>query len=405
MTSSVSLPAPQRAHVIGSDAEALEAAAAARTRLAAGASARDAERRLPFPELSELRRAGLLAVTVPHAHGGAEVRFSTLAEVLRLLAAGDPNVAQIPHSHFVYLEGLRLRGTEEQQRLLFGEVIAGAQIANAQSERGTKTVRDIQTRLVKRPGGALVLTGEKHYATGSLFADWLAVLALDGRDRLQVAYVPSDAPGVEIVDDWDGMGQRTTGSGTVRLRDVAVDPRLVLAQHVTLQGPQLYGARAQLLHAAIDAGIAAGALAEAVDVVQRLSRPWFEAGVDRAADDPLVVHRFGELTCALRAAEALVARAAEEIDDLAGTTLTAESAAGASLAVATAKIAADRAAIEITNALFEVAGTRSSLDELNLHRHWRNARTHTLHDPVRWKVQHLGRHTLNGLLPEQHSAL
>lgn len=392
------------AHVIASDAEAIDVTAELASRLAGGAASRDAERRLPFDELAEIRRAGLLGITVPRAFGGAEVSAATLAEVVRLLGAADPNIAQIPQSHFVYLEGLRLNGTAAQQELLFSEVLRGAQIANAQTERGTKTIRDLQTRVVRRPGGGFALDGTKYYATGSLFADWLAVQALDEDGLLQVAYVRADAPGVEIVDDWNGMGQRTTASGTVRFDRVPVDEGLLVAQHQTYDRPQVYGARAQLLHAAIDAGIAAGALAEAAAFVREKSRPWFEAGVDQAADDPLTIQRFGELTVTLRAAEALLGAAARAVDE-AGDPPTEASAADASLAVATAKVATDRAANEISSALFEVAGTRASLDELNLHRHWRNARTHTLHDPVRWKVQHLGRHTLNGTPPPRHGVL
>lgn len=392
------------ARVIGSEAEAIAVAREHSDALAEGAAARDAERRLPFAEVAALREAGLLAITIPREHGGADVSAEALAEVVRLLAAGDSNVAQIPQSHFVYLEGLKLQGTPEQQALLFREVLRGAQIANAQTERGTKTIRDLQTRVVRRPGGGFAVTGTKFYATGSLFADWLAVQALDDEGRLHVAYVRADAPGVEIVDDWDGMGQRTTASGTVRFDAVAVDAGLLVPQYRTYDGPQLYGARAQLLHTAIDVGIAGGVLAEAAAFVRESSRPWFEAGVDRAADDPLTIQRFGELTVTLRAAESLLATAARAIDE-AAPQLTDENSAAASLAVATAKVAADRAANEITSALFEVAGTRAALDGLNLHRHWRNARTHTLHDPVRWKVQHLGRHTLNGTPPPRHGVL
>lgn len=392
------------AHVIASAEEAIAVAADLSAVLAEGAAERDAERRLPFDEVAALRRAGLLAITVPREHAGADVSAEALAEVVRLLAAADPNVAQIPQSHFVYLEGLKLNGTAEQQALLFGEVLGGAQIANAQTERGTKTIRDLQTRVVRRPGGGFAVTGTKFYATGSLFADWLAVQALDDEGRVHVAYVRAGAPGVEIDDDWDGMGQRTTASGTVRFDAVPVDAALLVPQHRTYDGPQLYGARAQLLHTAIDAGIAGGALAEAAAFVRDKSRPWFEAEVDRAADDPLTIQRFGELTVTLRASEALLVAAARAID-VAAPQPTDENTAAASLAVAAAKVAADRAANEITSALFEVAGTRAALDGLNLHRHWRNARTHTLHDPVRWKVQHLGRHTLNGTPPPRHGVL
>ncbi|MCU8590527.1 SfnB family sulfur acquisition oxidoreductase [Streptomyces sp. A13(2022)] len=392
------------AHVIADDAEALAVATALADEFRPGASARDAERRLPRAELDRLSASGLLAVTVPADHGGADVRATTLAEVFRLLASADGSLAQIPQSHFAYVNVIRRQGTEEQRTFFFAELLAGRRFGNAQSEAGTKHVQDIRTRLTRRPDGSYALDGVKHYSTGALFADWIPVLARTEDDNLHVAYVPRDAPGVTVTDDWDGLGQRTTASGTVRLADVAVPADRVLPHHLTFQGPQLHGAVAQLLHAAIDAGIAAGALAEAAEFVRTKSRPWFESGAETAIEDPLLVQHFGELALAVRASEALLSEAARTVDAaLAG--LTDDSAAEASIAVAAAKVQAARTAVEVGSALFEVSGTRAALDSLNLHRHWRDARTHTLHDPTRWKVQHIGRHVLTGTRPPRHGLL
>ncbi|MFE7781245.1 SfnB family sulfur acquisition oxidoreductase [Streptomyces nigrescens] len=395
---------PATAHVISDDAEALAVAAQLAEEFRAGAAERDAARRLPHAELARLSASGLLGITVPRSHGGAQVRTETLAEVVRLLAAGDASLSQIPQSHFVYIEVLRRQGTAEQQAFFFGEVLAGRRLGNAQSEAGTQHVQDIRTRLVPAADGSYVLSGMKHYATGALFADWIPVLARGRDEELHVAYVPREAPGVRIVDDWDGMGQRTTASGTVHLEEVPVPADRVVPHHLTFRGPQLHGAVAQLLHAAIDTGIASGALAEAAGFVRTKSRPWCESGLDSAAEDPLLIQRFGELAVRVRAAEALVATAARTVDT-AARALTDDSAAGASIAVAAAKVVAAEAAVETGSALFEVAGTRAALDGLNLHRHWRDARTHTLHDPVRWKVQHIGRYVLNGTRPPRHGLL
>ncbi|MBZ6132074.1 SfnB family sulfur acquisition oxidoreductase [Streptomyces olivaceus] len=392
------------AHVIADDAEALAVATALADEFRPGASARDAERRLPRAELDRLSASGLLAVTVPADHGGADVRATTLAEVFRLLASADGSLAQIPQSHFAYVNVIRRQGTEEQRTFFFAELLAGRRFGNAQSEAGTKHVQDIRTRLTRRLDGSYALDGVKHYSTGALFADWIPVLARTEDDNLHVAYVPRDAPGVTVTDDWDGLGQRTTASGTVRLADVAVPADRVLPHHLTFQGPQLHGAVAQLLHAAIDAGIAAGALAEAAEFVRTKSRPWFESGVETAVEDPLLVQRFGELALAVRASEALLSEAARTVD-AASAGLTDDSAAEASIAVAAAKVQAARTAVEVGSALFEVSGTRAALDSLNLHRHWRDARTHTLHDPTCWKVQHIGRHVLTGTRPPRHGLL
>jgi SfnB family sulfur acquisition oxidoreductase len=406
------------AHRIGSDEEALARAGAVLEQIAAGASERDRERRLPVAAIELLSAEGLLAITVPEQFGGAGVSAETLARVVSLLASADPNVAQIPQSHFVYLELVRQLGTPAQQQLLFGEVLAGRRLANAQSEAGSKTVADIRTSLRPALDGAganggsgaradagFILDGEKFYCTGSLLAHWLTVLAKDQHGRTQVAIVSPHAEGVSIVDDWTGMGQRTTASGTVKLDRVSVDAEMVIPHHRMFERPQVYGARAQLLHTAIDVGIAEGSLRDAVEFVRTASRPWFEAEVERASDDPLLIQRVGELAIGVRAAQALLAEAGRTIDAVQRQGVDEVGSARASIVVAAAKAFADRVCVDTASALFELAGTRAAANDLNLHRHWRNARTHTLHDPVRWKLQHIGRYTLNGTLPPQHGQL
>ncbi|WP_418057983.1 SfnB family sulfur acquisition oxidoreductase [Pimelobacter simplex] len=380
-------------------------------RFARGAAVRDRERILPVAEVEELSASGLLAITVPVAHGGAGLGAEVLAEVVRLIATGDPNLAQIPHSHFVYVAALVEQGSPALQEHLLGEVLAGKRFGNAQSEIRSRHVRDHATTLRPDPErrGDWLLEGDKGYATGALFAHWIPVLAhLDDDGPLHVAWVERDAAGVAVVDDWDGLGQRVTASGTVRLRRVRVAGDRVMPYHLTFERPQVYGAFAQLLHAAIDAGIARAAVREAGTFVTTKSRPYPDAmahyGTERAADDPLVVQAFGEVELQVRAAEALVAEAGRAVDR-ARARLTAQSAAEASLAVAAARASTTAAAVDAGSRLFEVAGTRSAIASLDLDRHWRNARTHTLHDPAAWKVHHLGRHAIDGTLPPNHGQI
>ncbi|MFD6269916.1 acyl-CoA dehydrogenase family protein [Nocardia asteroides] len=416
-------------------AQALALAAELAAGFAAGAAERDHTRRLPHEELDQLSASGLLAITVPAAFGGGDLPPSVVAEVVRILATADPNIAQIPHSHFVYLNLVRLAGSPAQQGEIFGRVLAGARIANAQSERGGATVAEIGT--VLRPEGErFVVEGTKYYCTGSLFADLLAVLTrLDDPKDVSglapgeyVAFVPASADGVRIVDDWDALGQRTTGSGTVEFDAVPVEIDQLVARAAAVHAPTGYGAYAQLLHAAIDAGIARGALEAAAEFVRTRSRPWFEAEVTRAADDPLLVQRFGELGVAVGAAEAALVVAGAAVDAAvrvsdavvradapargggegsapAETDGRDHDAARASIAVATAKILADRAANEVSAAIFEVGGTRSAAAAHRLDHFWRNARTHTLHDPVRWKYQHIGRAILHDRPPPLHGVI
>jgi alkylation response protein AidB-like acyl-CoA dehydrogenase len=190
----------------------------------------------------------------------------------------------------------------------------------------------------------------------------------------------------------------------VRLRDVAVTGDWITPYSVTFDGPTTYGAFGQLLHAAIDAGIARRALDEACEFVRTKTRPYPDAGVERAVDDPLIVHALGEMELAVRGAEALLAAAGHAVD-AANADLTEATAAEASLAVAAARAATADVAVRVAGRRFEVGGTRSALAGTGLDRHWRNARTHTLHDPAAWKVQHLGRWAASGTLPPRHGQL
>ena len=392
--------------------EAVAAAEALAAEFAVGAADRDRNRKLPFHEMDRLSASGLLAITVPTEHGGADLPPSTVTDVIRILATGDPNIAQIPHSHFVYVNLLRLGGSPEQKSHYSQRLLRGARIANAQAERNGPTAADVATTLTPADGHFRV-DGTKYYCTGSAFADILTVLTKlndpDGVSGLTegqyVAFLPADTAGVQILDDWDALGQRTTASGTIVFDGVTVASRELIARAAAVNAPTGYGAFAQLMHAAIDLGIARGALEAAAQFAREKTRPWFEAGVDRAIDDQLLIQRFGELAVTVRAAEMAFAVAGEALDAALGAEPNAERAAEASLAVATAKILADDAGNEVSSALFEVCGTRSTATELNLGHFWRNARTHTVHDPIRWKYQHIGRALLHGTPPPLHPAI
>jgi alkylation response protein AidB-like acyl-CoA dehydrogenase len=198
------------------------------------------------------------------------------------------------------------------------------------------------------------------------------------------------------------MGQRTTASGTVRLQQVAVDPQLVMPLPAP-EKPTLRGAVSQLIQAAIDAGIAQGALDDALTFVHSSSRPWVDAGVSRNADDPYIIADVGRLSTELTAANALLARAARVLDSIDQQSLTAENCAQASIAVAEAKVLTTEVALHASEKLLEWGGSRATLLRHGFDRHWRNARTHTLHDPVRWKTHAIGNYYLNAVLPARHA--
>ena len=197
------------------------------------------------------------------------------------------------------------------------------------------------------------------------------------------------------------MGQRVTGSGTVRFSQVVVPDEYVVPVYPLFERIEVFGAFGNVMHAAIDAGIADAALRDAKRLIKELARPWWEAGVINASEEAGVIDRFGELAAEVRAATALLGEAAQCIDD-AYAHLTLPRSDEASAAVAAARAVADRAALKVSSEMFELIGSRAAADDLNLHRHWRNARTHTLHDPRRWKVHHLGNYELNDVPPPRN---
>ncbi len=395
-------PLPPRVpHPIANDAEAVEAAERLAEVFKVGASERDRGRRLPWDEIEQYTASGLGGITVPRDHGGADVSYATLARVFEILCAADPALGQIPQNHFGVLALLRDYGTPEQKARIYRDVLNGYRIGNAGPERGTKAVNVGTTRLTQTAHG-LRLTGKRFYSTGSIFAHWIPTRALDDQDRPVQVWAAHDAPGVTVIDDWSSFGQRTTASGTVEFANVPVDPGLVFPVWSFADRPGLSGPISQLIQAAIDSGIAVAAIGDAVAFVRDHARPWMDSGLQSATDDPTILHEIGALYTDLHAAQELLYAAGAALDAIAADPVTDATSAAASAAVAEAKILTTEIALEATEKLFDLAGSSATRAKHNLDRHWRNARVHTLHDPVRWKYHLLGNYELNGVFPARH---
>ena len=250
---------------------------------------------------------------MPKAYGGAGVSHVTLTEVVKIVAAADPSLGQLPQNHFGLVDVIALTGTDAQKRHLFSEVLSGKRFGNGFSEKGTKHVLDLKTR-VRRDGDDYVVDGTKFYSTGALFAHYVPVLGLDDTGHAWLAYIRQPAPGLTVIDDWSGFGQRTTASGTVVLDNVRVPASHVLPAQRVSDLPTLNGPLSQIIQAAIDAGIAKAALDDTLAFVRSRTRPWVDSGVERAADDPLTIREVGHLHIQLHAAEALLERAARTLD-------------------------------------------------------------------------------------------
>ncbi|TCB80064.1 SfnB family sulfur acquisition oxidoreductase [Acinetobacter sp. ANC 3781] len=389
-------------HVIENDLEAIHAAYHVADFALEGRNDRDQQRFLPFAEIDLFSQKGLGGIRIPKQFGGAFVSNKTLAHVFRILNKADSSVGQIPQNQIALLNMIQIMGTEQQKQFIYQEILQGKRLANGGPERHTKDSKTLNTLLTLEDGHYFV-DGEKFYSTGSSFAHWLAIKAIHPEGHVVLTIVNRDAAGVEVVDNWNGFGQRTTSSGTVKLDHVEVDPLLIFDERKLSAQPSYRGAYSQLMQVAIDVGIAEAAFADTLTAVQK-ARPIVDAQVEKASFEHYTLQEVGKSNVLLDAAILLLDEAAEYLDELDQLdSVTDEQAAKASILVAEAKIYANDAALHISEKLLELGGSRSSLSQHNLDQHWRNARVHTLHDPVRWKLHALGNYYLNHQLPARHA--
>lgn len=401
MTEAVTFDLDPQARVLKSEKEAIAVAKDLAAQFAKGAAERDRERRLPVAEIDAFSKSGLWAITVPKEYGGLGASFATVAEVIKIISAADPNLGQLPQNHLAALDVIRFAGTEEQKKLWFGRVLRGFRLGNAFSEANSKHVGAFETRLT-RQGSGYVVNGEKFYATGALFAHFIHIGAVGEDGKVYLAIVPRNSEGLTIIDSWQAFGQRTTASGNVKIENVKVGPEGVIAAQKGVELPSSNGSVSQIIQAAVDAGIAKGAIDDAVNFIRNKSRPWIDSGLDKASEELFTIGQIGDLFIRLHAAEYLLRKAGLAIDRIIANPVD-EDVSRVSVEVAYAKVLTTEAAIAAANKLHELAGTRSVLSQHNLDRHWRNARTHTLHDPVRWKLFHVGNYALNGVTPPRHA--
>ncbi|AWT25409.1 Dibenzothiophene desulfurization enzyme C [Corynebacterium provencense] len=355
-----------------------------------------------------LKTSGLLAATVPRRLGGPGAPPSRIAEALRVLASADGSLAQIPQSHFTFSRWLFDGEHPESEQYWADRLISGTLVANAQAERDPVTVGD-------------TVDGVKVFCTGSPYAD---VLAVTGRPAAETApadgqtvavFVEADAPGVTVHHDWDALGQRYTGSGTVSFHRVPVPSgrAYTFGRALALPG---YGAFAQLLHAAIDVGVAGAALDAALALVTDSrtgpgARPVHRqpgalqspsAGQEDADPDDLTAHLAGELVARRFAAEAVVEKAGRSLDALwAADDPSPDLRTRVALQTAAAKVTTGELTVDLASRVYELTGTRGAAvhGDNGLDRYWRDLRTHTLHERRRDKLAVLGREALTGRSP------
>ena len=366
-------------------------------RIGKQAADREQDRRLPYEEVRALRDAGFGAIRLPAEHGGLGASIPQLFLLLIELAAAESNLSQALRVHFSFTEGILAEPDSDRRRRWLSRISGGALLGAATSERGNQ--RATFSTTVRAADGKLLLNGTKYYSTGTLYADYISTFAVNDNGEPVRLVVAADAPGVAQEDDWSGFGQRLTASGTTRFDDVEVDPSDVRPAPSAEDATTWHGFL-QLVQLAALAGIAHRASSDTAEFVRRRQRTFNHGNADLVRNDPLVQQVVGRVDSAAHAAQALVLSAAAALETAAAHPQDRELAAAADIAVYRAQVTVIDLVLGATTALFDVGGASIVDEELRLDRHWRNARTLAVHNPVIYKQRLIGEYVLNGNLPE-----
>ncbi|MDT9673315.1 acyl-CoA dehydrogenase family protein [Pseudomonas sp. JV414] len=388
---------------IGADYEAL----AARfrpifQRIAAGAVEREQTRSLPYEPIQWLKEAGFGAVRVPVEYGGGGASLPQLFELLIELAEADSNVPQALRGHFAFAED-RLNSPPGPGRdLWFKRFVEGDIAGNAWTEIGAVTIGDVITK-VSPHGDRWRLNGEKFYSTGSIFSDWIDVYAQrsdTGGDV--IAAVRTRQPGIVQSDDWDGFGQRTTGSGSSRFIEAEVDAENIIDFATRFKYQTAFY---QLVLLATLAGIGRAALRDVAHQVRERKRIYSHGNAQRVSEDSQVQQVVGEVAAWVYAAEASALKAAQPAQRAYLARFSGDEAleraanVAAEIESAKAQVVVSELIQRATTALFNALGASDVREGKSLDRHWRNARTVSSHNPVIYKARIVGDWAINGTEP------
>jgi alkylation response protein AidB-like acyl-CoA dehydrogenase len=370
--------------------------------IALGASDRDRDRILPFEVVELIRRSRLGALRIPVAEGGAGSTARELFEVVIRLGDADPNVAHIVRNHFSVTERILRSERTPRNRQWLKAVVDGAIIGLASTELEVKRAgggQVVNTKLIP-DGNGYRLNGRKYYSTGSLYADLIFVRVLAPDDTTAFVLIPTKREGINLVDDWDGFGQRLTGTGTTTFTNVRVEREEVIFDTDSDKDNLPYNIVPQLFLTAINAGIIRSVLRDATALVLTRPRTFYHAVAEQAAEDPILQQTVGLIAANAFAAEAIVLAAADGLDHLSTAEDQGEESEttglSVSLSAAKAKLIIDDLALRSATLLFEVGGASTTKKSSNFDRHWRNARTLSSHNPNHFKARAIGDYEING---------
>jgi alkylation response protein AidB-like acyl-CoA dehydrogenase len=362
---------------------------------------RERAREFPHDQVRWLKDAGFGALRIPKEDGGfgASLRqtFARLAD----LGTADPNVAHIFRNHLAFVEDRLNAPRSATNDTWIKRFLSGAFVGGGWTEANNVTLANIVSTVTRRDDH-WVVTGAKYYATGSLYADWLDVLGRDDDGDLRTALVRADDPGVELVDDWQGFGQRTTASGSARYDQVRADDGDVFpaADRFGYQA-QFY----QLAMLSVLAGITRAALRDGTALLKARGRNYPQGLAAVPSDDAQLLQVIGQVSADGFAADAALDRSSRTLDDIAAARIDGRAALieqlviDAEVAVSQAQLVIIAAALRATTEIFDALGASGVSESHALDRHWRNARTLASHNPRVYKARILGDWLVNAKTP------
>ncbi|RQS62609.1 acyl-CoA dehydrogenase [Burkholderia sp. Bp8963] len=365
------------------------------------AAQREARRELPFEGFQLFRRSALGILRIPAAQGGLGGTLVDLFDVIATLAAADSNLAHALRIHYDQTEVLRLSPRSPFNDLQIERARTGAIFGGASTERGTSRPGE-NTTVLRKDGAHYRVSGRKYYSTGTAFADYARINVQDEAGAFISAIIPVEREGLQVVDDWDGMGQRMTASGSLLLDHVQVFADEIAHRDGTTLVGRHTGALRQLHLVAVGAGIVRNVVADARHYVLRHARAALHSPAPSAREDLLVQQVVGDLSAHSHAIDALVRENARTLDRSADAILADAPDAEAlvldgALATARTQLIVSKLALHAAERLFEVGGASATSRLHNLDRHWRNLRTIFSHNPLLHKARVVGDYELNGV--------
>jgi len=370
-------------------------------KIAAASLEREQGRIFPHEQVRWLTDAGFGTLRIPKEHGGFGASLEQTFLLLADLGEADANVSHIWRNHLAFVEDRLNAPASETNDTWIKRFLAGAFVGGGWTEANNVTLANLVTT-VTAEDDHWVVTGAKYYATGSLYADWLDVLGRDGDGELLTALVRADDPGVSLVDDWRGFGQRTTASGSARYDRARADRGDVFpaVERFSYQS-HFY----QIAMLSVLTGITRAALRDGSAALTQRKRNYPQGLTQVPSDDAQLLQVIGQVSADAFAAEAALAHSARSLDRIVAGRLAGDGERSrqrlidAEVAVTQAQLVIIAAALQATTTIFDALGASGVSEELSLDRHWRNARTLASHNPRVYKARILGDWLINGKDP------